>query len=641
MFSYSRLNDLLTYFITHQEVVETNKLAKEFNISTRTLRNDIQYMNQTLQPYQLQIIRKRNAGYRLEGEQQQITKILADLATSDEDQLDSADRRINHLITKMLYTNQYLSMDDLADEVFVSTNTITNYLKTIRIILQQYQLTLQTRSNWGYRIEGEELNKRQCIIDLITSNYNHYAFQFSNEQKTLLDHVNLEAIKEIVLTFNREHHVSFSDYNLKNLILHIALSISRLHVSSPITQYEIPYMDSLEELLRPMINLIEEDFQLQFTAEEKKYIYSHYISNTAELLNPERDISYIHTLVDHILTFIYESYHFDLRHDLILEKDLSHHLQSILNAKCYSLNKKNPILNTIKKNYILSYEITETAIRQVFLEEPFTLTEDEIGYISLHIGAAIERYFDERQLHRKKAMIVYDSGYAVGNFIKSKLYTLFKDKLEILKIIPANEVPACDFRYIDFIISTVLLPEVNRLPVVVVELPMLRNDIEMITRYITMENIHPIDKITHFFDPELFIHTHADSKEDIIHQLCELHKIKGYATEDFEHSVLEREHRISTVMDGVIATPHPLMMCSTKSKIAVGILDAPVAWSDKDSAQIILMMGLADDAKKDIEKLYDIFVFMMHNPPLQQRLLQADSLSVFLNILKEELTEDV
>lgn len=639
MFPYTRLNDLLTYFISHHHYIEPKKLAKEFHISTRTLRNDIQYMNEALLPYDLQIMSKRGMGYLLEGTQENIERLQQTCSVEDE-QLDSADRRMNRLIMKMLYTSEYLSMDDLADEVFVSTNTIINYLKTIRIILNQYQLTLQNRSNWGYRIEGDELNKRKCIIDLITSNYNHYAFQFSNEQKALLDHVNLEAIKQIVMQFNREHQVTFSDYNLKNLILHIALSISRAHVSSPMMQYDLPYMDSLETLLSPMIELIETDFQLTLTPEEKKYIYSHYISNTAELLNPERDISYIHNIVHTIIEFIYESYHFDLRQDLILEKDLCHHLHSILNAKCYSLDKKNPILNTIKKNYILSYEITETAINQVFSKEPFTLTEDEIGYISLHIGAAIERYFDERQLHKKKALIVYDSGYAVGNFIKSKLFTLFKDKLEVIKTIPSNEAGTFDLRYIDFIISTVPIPEVTTVPIVVVELPLLRKDIENITRYLTMDFIHPVDKITHFFDPDLFLRIEATNKEDVIHQLCELIQAKGYATKSFELSVLERERRISTVMDGVIATPHPLMMCSTKSKIAVGILDKPIAWSDKDSAQIILMLGLADDAKKDIEKLYDIFVSLMHNPPLQSLLLKTNTLHEFLLLLKEYISED-
>ena len=78
----------------------------------------------------------------------------------------------------------------------------------------------------------------------------------------------------------------------------------------------------------------------------------------------------------------------------------------------------------------------------------------------------------------------------------------------------------------------------------------------------------------------------------------------------------------------------------SESKIAVGVLQKPIAWSEKDSAQIILLLGLADDAKKDIEKLYDTFVAMTHNAPLQELLFHAGSLSEFLNILKQNLHED-
>ena len=155
-----------------------------------------------------------------------------------------------------------------------------------------------------------------------------------------------------------------------------------------------------------------------------------------------------------------------------------------------------------------------------------------------------------------------------------------------------------------------------------------------------MDEQHPIDKITQFFDEKLFINTAADSKEEIIHTLCGLLHQENCINDDFEASVLEREQRISTAMDGVVAIPHPLKICSRKSKIAVGVLQRPISWSEKDSAQIILLLGLADDAKKDIEKLYDTFVAMTHNAPLQELLFHARSLSEFLNILKQNLDED-
>ena len=97
-----------------------------------------------------------------------------------------------------------------------------NYLKTIRTILSRYELTLQTKANLGYKVLGKESDKRKCIFDLLASTYQQYAFWFSDDQKELLNHVNLERIKTIVIEFNRKYDLHFSDFNLKNLILHIA-----------------------------------------------------------------------------------------------------------------------------------------------------------------------------------------------------------------------------------------------------------------------------------------------------------------------------------------------------------------------------------------------------------------------------------
>ena len=60
-------------------------------------------------------------------------------------------------------------------------------------------------------------------------------------------------------------------------------------------------------------------------------------------------------------------------------------------------------------------------------------------------------------------------------------------------------------------ISTVA-PKQTVLPVVVVDIPLSRRDIENVARAITMDEQHPIDKIAQFFfDEKLFINTAADS----------------------------------------------------------------------------------------------------------------------------------
>ncbi|MDY5111217.1 BglG family transcription antiterminator [Faecalicoccus sp.] len=637
MFSYNRLQEIFTFLASQKGPISPEELARKFHISKRTLRNDIRILNEELAPWNAKILMKRGNGYTLEISEDSL--ILLQNDTTPDGSLDSVDKRINHIIIYMLYSDDFKTQDDLANEVFVSINTIISYLKTVRLILQKYDLTLKNKPNVGYKIEGSEMNKRNCIIDLVTSNYNAYVSKFSNEQQALLKDLEFEQIQELVTDFNKKNGMHFSDYNLRNLILHIALSVSRIQADQNMESHDFSVDSQTQNLLSPLIECIESTFHTRFSESEKNYIYSHYISNTNELLNNHANIDYVHQIVSSIINMIYELYHFDLRSDYILERDLNHHLQSILNTHYLDLHKKNPLLNTIKNNYILSYEVTETVIKQVFKNEPFDLSDDEIGYISLHIGAAIERYFDLRNSKHKKVMILYDNGYATGSFLSAKISKLFSNNIDIIKVAPSNELEDMDLESVDCIISTVPLSN-TKIPCVTVEMPLLRKDIENITRALTMSNMHPVDQIQNFFDPKLFVHTRVHNKKEIIHILCELLRNAGYVDERFEKSVFERENKVSTVMDGVIAIPHPLEMCSLKSKIAIGILDEPIHWSGKDTAQIILMLGLSDESKKDIEKLYDTFVEMMHNPQLQSLLLKTENLNDFLQILKDHISLD-
>ncbi|MBE6118972.1 MAG: PRD domain-containing protein [Erysipelotrichaceae bacterium] len=637
VFSYNRLQEIFTFLASQKGPISPEELARKFHISKRTLRNDIRILNEELAPWNAKILMKRGNGYTLEISEDSL--ILLQNDTTPDGSLDSVDKRINHIIIYMLYSDDFKTQDDLANEVFVSINTIISYLKTVRLILQKYDLTLKNKPNVGYKIEGSEMNKRNCIIDLVTSNYNAYVSKFSNEQQALLKDLEFEQIQELVTDFNKKNGMHFSDYNLRNLILHIALSVSRIQADQNMESHDFSVDSQTQNLLSPLIECIESTFHTRFSESEKNYIYSHYISNTNELLNNHANIDYVHQIVSSIINMIYELYHFDLRSDYILERDLNHHLQSILNTHYLDLHKKNPLLNTIKNNYILSYEVTETVIKQVFKNEPFDLSDDEIGYISLHIGAAIERYFDLRNSKHKKVIILYDNGYATGSFLSAKISKLFSNNIDIIKVAPSNELEDMDLESVDCIISTVPLSN-TKIPCVTVEMPLLRKDIENITRALTMSNMHPVDQIQNFFDSKLFVHTRVHNKKEIIHILCELLRNAGYVDERFEKSVFERENKVSTVMDGVIAIPHPLEMCSLKSKIAIGILDEPIHWSGKDTAQIILMLGLSDESKKDIEKLYDTFVEMMHNPQLQSLLLKTENLNDFLQILKDHISLD-
>ncbi|MFR2170765.1 MAG: PRD domain-containing protein [Anaerostipes hadrus] len=96
-----------------------------------------------------------------------------------------------------------------------------------------------------------------------------------------------------------------------------------------------------------------------------------------------------------------------MRHDEILYSDLFRHLKSIFTSKLYNLDSTNPLLETIKTNY--HFRIRDHiyhAIAKTFIFEPYVLKEDDVGYVSVYISAAIERCYHNYQ-EKKNVKFLY------------------------------------------------------------------------------------------------------------------------------------------------------------------------------------------------------------------------------------------
>lgn len=152
-------------------------------------------------------------------------------------------------------------------------------------------------------------------------------------------------------------------------------------------------------------------------------MYLQLIANT-HLDTTYVDDENLHDSIKQMLEIIYTDFNFDLRHDEILYSDLFRHLKSIFTSKLYNLDSTNPLLETIKTNYPLEYEITFTAIAKTFIFEPYVLKEDDVGYVSVYISAAIERCYHNYQ-EKKNVILVCGSGYATTRMLETRLKIVF------------------------------------------------------------------------------------------------------------------------------------------------------------------------------------------------------------------------
>ncbi len=642
MFPYNRLNEIFDY-VRQDNIVSASQLSVLLNITDRTIRSDIQAINEILEKNGAKIKLKRKAGYYIEiNDQEKYNTFLCSIKQTRTSnlELDSSQDRIKYLLNLLLYSDEYMSLDDLADNIYVSKNTLQNYIKTLKAIFSKYNLEYISKTNVGVKIIGNEDDKRKCLVENVLSyNFQNYVTGFTKDEYTLFEGIDLDLLKQIISNKLKNAHIKTNDFNFKNLIIHFALMISRIQFDCYInTNNTIKIDDNYTDFIDDIANEIEYTFNITISEGEKKYIYSHLVANTQlnDLVDNDNKIK---ELVEELLNNIYFDYNFDLRNDEILSHDLFLHFKSILNTKSFALNKRNPLLNTIKTNFPLAFDITLTCTAKIFNKPPYILTEDEVGYVSLHIGAAIERCFSG-SLQNKSVILVCGSGQATTRMLEARLNVFFKDKITIVRKASYNEFinyTKRELLNIDFVISTIPLKS-EHIPTITVDFALNNQDIEAISKFLTSISLNKMKKSNKFFDKNLFIHLDGiASKESLLKQMCQLMEKQDIVDSNYFDCVMERENLAKTNMNEVFALPHPMRLCAKDTKVAVAIIDKPLTWYQQDTVQIIFLLAIKQGDQQDIEHLYDIFIEIVNNAKLQQSIIHSYNYDSFINNLLENM----
>lgn len=180
-------------------------------------------------------------------------------------------------------------------------------------------------------------------------------------------------------------------------------------------------------------------------------------------------------LSQNIIDEIYKVSGYDFRSNIDLFFALAIHLGPLVNRIKYGFDMKNPILNDIKDNKVafMLATIGSDAINKKYSTR---LSDDEIGYIALHIMAAMEQENEQK----KKILIVCGSGNSSAQIMKAQLNKSFSDEIEELQTTDIRNLKNYDLDKYDFIVSSVELNIKSETPIVYVDILFTKFDLNNI-----------------------------------------------------------------------------------------------------------------------------------------------------------------
>lgn len=597
-----RQRKILSILERYQTNVTSDEIARLVGVSSKTVRTDIKNMIAELPENIATIKISTRKGYSIEIiDKNAFAKILhKDNTTID------GEARIKYIIEHLLQAtlnNKTIKQQDLADELYIGLSTLKISLKEVKIKLAKYDLDIINYKNQGMSIKGNEAKIRYCISEYIFRKDERENNSADFYQK-LFPEFDLIQVENILTKVISSYELIFADTALQNLLTHVLIAIKRAGQEHNVI-YSLRESKDIEQhqeflIATAIFEEIYNQLKIDVATSEIYYLAQHLIASKKYINTDNNDKynEYIKNLVDEMLNKVNVIVGIDFTNDENLAKWLQVHLEAVIPRIRFQMNIRNDMLDVIKNEYPLAFQIAVIASKVIEQKEQLKINENEIGFIAIHFGAALVRMDIKMDKVAKSAIVVCGGGIGTAVLLKAKLKEYFKDLINIVKIVPKNQLKAEDINSVDFIFSTIPLKldiDTVQIQNKIILVHNLLNDkeIEFIQRKIFSTANVSETNIEKFFRRDCFVtNKQFGTKEEILTYLTDDLVDKGLIDETTAQSVFEREITSPTEIGNLVAIPHPMVNDTAISSISVLILDKPIMWVDHH-VQVVFLISIA------------------------------------------------
>ena len=628
-FPHQRLAQLFT--LLQNETLPQEELAQRLSVSTRTVRADITALNALLLHYGAQFILTRGSGYQLVIHDPTRYQTLEESAPKAQHIPRTAADRIHFLLVRFLTSAFSIKLEDLADTWFVSRATLQGDMVDVRERFQRYQLTLETRPRHGMKLFGSEVSIRACLTDLL------WELSQPGPLNPLIGEEAFDASVPTLLagvlqeTLTR-HHVRLTDAG-ERFILYGAVAVRRVSEGYPLADFSAEDVgQNVRDAARELANTMQQLAGKLLAPAEEEWLCVHLAARQVQDVDPGTiSADDDEALVNYILRYINQQYNYNLLDDAQLHADLLTHIKTMITRVRYQIMIPNPLLENIKQHYPMAWDMTLAAVSSWGKYTPYAISENEIGFLVLHIGVGLERHYNIGYQRQPQVLLVCDTSNAMVRMIEAILQRKYP-QLEIAATLSQREYEQRGEIAEDFVISTVRISEKEKPVVTIAPFPT-DYQLDQIGKLVLVDRTRPW-MLNKYFDEAHFqvIDTPMD-QQALFATLCQQLQQEGFVGAEFHGSVVEREAIVSTMLGDGIALPHALGLLAKKTVVYTVIAPHGIAWGD-ETAHIIFLLAISKSEYEEAMAIYDIFVTFLRERAMA-RLAATRSFAEFKTVAME------
>ncbi|MDE1549301.1 BglG family transcription antiterminator [Jeotgalibaca caeni] len=455
------------------DTFEIEELASHFEVSERTIRNDLESIDFYLKTKKLPRVRKEMK-IQISLDNSELTKedkisLLHEVERSD--QTLTASERKDWIFIESLLQMTTIDIQYLMDLLQVSRSTVISDIRVLKEELLEKSINLEYKPQQGYHLTGNEwLIRREGISILSSQNFlTHYLEERILEKDWLrFSEEDFKFVGDVISDIEKKLKKIYSDNAYRNLTNGVLLSISRMQEGRFLEP--VKETDALKNkeytLLTEKAHKLEDCFQINVPDQEVWFLVNLFIEGNLIKSEHFLDENWVelYLFTNRFIEEMSRQLAVPLHQDQDLFTALVLHLGPALNRMENEVFLKNEILQQIQETYPELFDQVGTSLNTLSAERDILFSTNEIGFMTLHIAAALEKI--SMMGGRPNVLLICNYGIGTSKLLETRINKFFAFHIAgTFSIRELNEELLAK-NDIDLIVSTLPIKKEYHVPVI-------------------------------------------------------------------------------------------------------------------------------------------------------------------------------
>lgn len=418
----NRQKNFLREIIASYFGASEKELCTQGDITEKTLKSDLQMIQNALKKYQLSLYEKDGRIFIPFERKEDFLNAYEDIIHEDEGQTlgSEAEERKIYILSYLCRSNGYISMNMLADKMYVSKTSISGIVheleKEIPLLVPTASIMISSRK--GMRLDADEKAIRELLVRTFVkgegqATENHHLMNYleSNYQMKLYD------VQEIINAFLHEHHFVLSNENIIKLIAHTMIIAQRTSHGCFLEDTHIKedtiFKDYAEALKKADIHISPKELSsLPLTSLNRSVI--------------ENPLAY--KIISEFIEWVNNEYHEDILR--LNEADsLIAHLDDLLKKGSRITQYHDFTIDQMLQRLLSAYMLCGKLCELISTYAHIELNDENRAYMAMHVQGLYRKHI---VIHEN--MLLYESNIPQCNMMKTDLEKHFGSKATITPI---------------------------------------------------------------------------------------------------------------------------------------------------------------------------------------------------------------